>query len=84
MDLPVNASYVFAGLLFVLSYALGRNVILWTLLGWVLQPFALFFFLYYATKRPKVGPAWVSDLALRFKTWLWSRKMKPGDFDDRR
>lgn len=80
----MNASYVFAGLLFVLSYALGRNVILWTLMGWVLQPFALFLFLYYAKFRPKVGPAWVSDLALRFRTWSWSRRAKPGDFDDRR
>ena len=66
----------------LVAYLLGRNAVLWFLIGYLLPAAAWLLLLLRHVNRRKESPMWVLNIVNRAKLKMWARDLKPEDFDD--
>ena len=82
MGLTADQRIIVAIVISFTAYGLGRNLLIYFVLSW-LNPFlgAIVLAVRHMAK-PADGSKWIYELVARAKLRLWSRKMKPDDFED--
>lgn len=73
-------STIFGVVIGLTAYALGRNIIIWFLLGYTLPVLAVVLLIIRHRTVPKDSPEWLSDGLQKIWVRRWSRKLKPDDF----
>ncbi|MFM8446603.1 MAG: hypothetical protein ACKN92_00315 [Candidatus Nanopelagicaceae bacterium] len=64
------------------AYAIGRNLLIYFILAWINPVFAAVVLVVRHINRPSPGAQWIYEIVERVKLRLWSRKLKPDDFED--
>lgn len=82
MNLSPEVSVAIAIVVGFVAYALGRNPLLWWLVAYLNPLIASILLFLRHRNRPKVSPSWILEAAHKFKLKMWSRGLKPEDFDD--
>ena len=66
----------------LIAYALGRNPVIWFLVGYTFPAVAWIVLGIRSYGKPKTSPKWMLDAINRVKLTMWARDLKPEDFDD--
>ena len=82
MELNATLVTIAAAFIALIAYLLGRNPVLWGLVGYLNPVIALIILFIRHRNRPKSTPGWILEAAHKFKLRMWSRKLKPEDFDE--
>ena len=82
MELSSTWITIAAVVIALIAYVLGRNPVLWGLVGYLNPVIASIILLIRHRNVPKETPGWILEAAHKFKLRMWSRKLKPEDFDD--
>ena len=64
------------------AYAIGRNLILYFILAWINPVLAVVVLVVRHINKPSPGAQWIYEIVARIKLKLWSRDLKPEDFND--
>ena len=64
------------------AYAFGRNLLIYFVLAMVNPVLAAVVLVVRHINRPSPGAQWIYEIVARVKLRMWSRKLKPDDFDD--
>ena len=82
MNLSPEVAVAIGVLYGLVAYLLGRNAVLWFLIGYLLPAVAWVLLLLRHVNRRKESPDWILNLVNRVKLKMWARDLKPQDFDD--
>ena len=66
------------------AYGLGRNLLIYFVLAWLNPLVAAIILVVRHMAKPADGSKWIYEIVARLKLRLWSRRMKPEDFDDQK
>ena len=66
----------------LVAYALGRNPVIWFLVGYTFPAVAWIVLGIRSYGKPKTSPKWMLDAINRAKLKMWARDLKPEDFND--
>ena len=64
------------------AYAIGRNLLIYFILAWINPVLAVVVLAVRHIRKPSPGAQWIYEIVARVKLRMWSRKLKPGDFED--
>ena len=67
-----------------IAYALGRNVFIWFFFSMMFPTIAPIFLIFRHLQSPRKSPPWVSYRIYQIRSKIWSRKLKPDDFNDQK
>lgn len=82
MELDATLLTIAAAVIALIAYLLGRNPVLWGLVGYLNPVIALIILFIRHRNKPKKTPGWILEATHKFKLRMWSRKLKPEDFDE--
>ena len=82
MNLSPEVAVALGIVLGLVAYLMGRNPVIWFLLGYTLPAVAWFLLLVRHVNKRKQSPDWVLEAVNRAKLKMWARDLKPEDFND--
>ena len=82
MNLSPEVAVALGIVLGLVAYLMGRNPVIWFLLGYALPAVAWFLLLVRHVNKRKQSPDWVLEAVNRAKLKMWARDLKPEDFND--
>ena len=82
MNLSPEVAVALGIVLGLVAYLMGRNPVIWFLLGYTLPAVAWFLLLVRHVNKRKQSPVWVLEAVNRAKLKMWARDLKPEDFND--
>ena len=80
-DFTVTVIGILMGLI---AYGLGRNFLIWFLFGMIFPVLSPFVLIIRHLQSPRKSPPWVSYRFYQIRSKLWSRKLKPEDFNEQK
>ena len=80
MNLSPEVAVAIGVLYGLVAYVLGRNAVLWFLIGYLLPVAAWLLLLVRHKNVRKDSPEWILNFVNRVKLKMWARDLKPEDF----
>ena len=82
MKFSPEVATAFAIALALFAYVLGRNPLLWFVIGYLVPVFGWILLAVRHFRKPKFTPFWILDSVSKVKTKLWARDLQPEDFNE--